>query len=139
MSDDLLLSQLQAATIKANRKYAASLPLENQSDYEAATKGRIAQLPDGGVSAPGGRTAWNIADYDFLQGDCPPTVNPSLWRMAQLNAISGLFEVTDGVWQARACDYANMTIIRGISTCQRDYHHSHTSRSFWWHKRGSRR
>ena len=115
MSNDDLLSQLKTATLNANRRFAATLPLANKHDFQAAVKGRIAQLPAGGVSAPGGRSAWNIADYDFLQGDCPDTVNPSLWRMAQLNAISGLFEVTDGIWQARACDYANMTIIRGDS------------------------
>ena len=107
--------QLAEATAKANQKSCEHLPLEDKLDFEAAQRGKIAELPEGGVSAPGGRTAWNITDYDFLDGDCPDTVNPSLWRMAQLNKISGLFEVTDGVWQARACDYANLTIVRGES------------------------
>jgi alkyl sulfatase BDS1-like metallo-beta-lactamase superfamily hydrolase len=31
----------------------------------------------------------------------PPTVNPSLWRQAQLNAINGLFKVTERVYQVR--------------------------------------
>ncbi|MEM7379467.1 MAG: alkyl sulfatase dimerization domain-containing protein, partial [Pseudomonadota bacterium] len=61
---------------------------------------------DGGV-------AWDLGWFDFLDGPCPDTVNPSLWRHAQLNALSGLFEVCDGVWQLRACDYANMTVVRG--------------------------
>jgi hypothetical protein len=40
-------------------------------------------------------------------------VNPSLWRQSQLINISGLFEVTDGVYQIRNLDLSNMTIIEG--------------------------
>ena len=43
----------------------------------------------------------------------PATVNPSLWRQAQLNAINGLFKVTERVYQVRGLDIANMTIIEG--------------------------
>jgi alkyl sulfatase BDS1-like metallo-beta-lactamase superfamily hydrolase len=114
MSDLSELSKtLEAATARANMAVAERLPLGQKSDFEAASRGRIAGVPEGGIAAPGGRKAWDIADFDFLQAECPATANPSLWRMAQLNAISGLFEVTEGVWQARAFDYANMTIIRG--------------------------
>ncbi len=104
---------LQGATKAVNANVASTLPLAREADEEAAWRGHIASLPEGGVSNATGKKAWNIADFDFLKGPCPATVNPSLWRMAQLNAISGLFEVVDGVWQARACDYANMTVIRG--------------------------
>ena len=45
----------------------------------------MATLPD----------ARNPAQYGFLDADAPPTVNPSLWRQAQLNAINGLFKVAD--------------------------------------------
>jgi alkyl sulfatase BDS1-like metallo-beta-lactamase superfamily hydrolase len=51
--------------------------------------------------------------YQFLQGDAPPTVNPSLWRLAQLNAINGLFKVVDGIYQVRGFSLANMTIVEG--------------------------
>ena len=44
--------------------------------------------------------------------DAPDTVNPSLWRMAKLNMIHGLFEVVDGIWQARGYDLSVMSIIR---------------------------
>lgn len=104
---------LEAATVRENEAVAKRLPLADRSDFEAASRGNIARLPEGGVTAPGGRKAWDIAEFDFLNGECPDTVNPSLWRMGQLNTISGLFEVTEGVWQARACDYANMTVVRG--------------------------
>ncbi|MFK7802317.1 MAG: alkyl/aryl-sulfatase [Anaerolineae bacterium] len=104
---------LNKATATANKAVATTLPLDNQSDFEAASRGLIAQLAAGGITLPNGRKVWDIADFDFLDSDCPDTVNPSLWRMAQLNKMSGLFEVTDGVWQVRAFDIANMTIIRG--------------------------
>lgn len=104
---------LQDATARENAAVAERLPLQNGDDFDAATRGKVADLPKGGVDGPNGRKAWNIAEFDFLKEQCPATVNPSLWRMGQLNAISGLFEVADGIWQARAFDYANMTIIRG--------------------------
>ena len=33
--------------------------------------------------------------------DSPDTVNPSLWRQAQLNKVHGLFEVCEGIYQVR--------------------------------------
>lgn len=108
-----LKAMLAAATAKANRAVADRLPLEDKAAFNAATAGRVAG-PARPVTAAEGRNVWNIGDFDFLAKEEPPsTVNPSLWRMAKLNAESGLFKVADGVWQARACDYANMTVIRG--------------------------
>ena len=43
----------------------------------------------------------------------PDTVNPSLWRQAQLINLSGLFKVADGIYQVRNLDLSNMTIIEG--------------------------
>src|SRR5882762_9099918 len=57
--------------------------------------------------------AGNPDRYAFLKQEAPPTVNPSLWREAQLNAINGLFQVTDGVYQVRGFSQANMTIVEG--------------------------
>jgi len=59
--------------------------------------------------------ARNPQQYQFLQGDAPSTVNPSLWRLAQLNAINGLFKVVDGMYQVRGYSLANMTIVEGRS------------------------
>ncbi|MEP0941399.1 MAG: alkyl sulfatase dimerization domain-containing protein [Rhizobiaceae bacterium] len=108
-----LKNQLNEATAAANDDVKKHLPLGNRDDFDAASRGLRAQAPQGGVTNADGRKVWDISDYDFLDTPCPATVNPSLWRMGQLNKISGLFEVTDGVWQARALDYANMTVIRG--------------------------
>ncbi len=108
-----MVAALKKHTAAANKASVASLPLRDRGDFDAALKGHIASLPAGGVAAPGGRVAWDIADFDFLDEQCPETANPSLWRMAQLNKISGLFEVAPDIWQVRACDYANMSVIRG--------------------------
>jgi alkyl sulfatase BDS1-like metallo-beta-lactamase superfamily hydrolase len=43
----------------------------------------------------------------------PDTVHPSLWRMAQLNGIHGLFEVVPGIYQVRGYDLSNMTLVEG--------------------------
>jgi len=52
--------------------------------------------------------------YGFLKQErVVDSVNPSLWRQAQLNAIHGLFKVTEHVYQVRGFDISNMTIIEG--------------------------
>ena len=43
----------------------------------------------------------------------PDTVNPSLWRNAQLNMHYGLFKVTDGIYQVRGYDLSNITFVQG--------------------------
>src|SRR5271163_4707339 len=75
----------------ANRAVLSQLPFADRRDFEDANRGFIATTPD----------ARNPTMYDFLKQDAPPTVNPSLWRQAQLNAINGLFRVAEGVYQIR--------------------------------------
>ena len=106
-------SNVLPATQAYNKAVAEQLPLEDQQAFEDAKRGWLASFPEGGIKRAGGATAWDIGWFDFQNAPCPDSVNPSLWRHAQLNNIHGLFEVCEGVWQARACDYANMTIIRG--------------------------
>ncbi len=84
------------------------------ADFERASRGLIAQHPTGVIQGAWG-VAWDINKYDFIeQGSSnPDTVNPSLWRQAQLNNIHGLFEVAPKVWQARGYDISNITFIEG--------------------------
>jgi len=104
----------EPATRAANDAFTKSLPFSDRADFDDARRGFIATLPDGAVAGPGGRTAFDTKPYAFLQkDDVPATVNPSLWRQAQLNAVNGLFKVTDRVYQVRGLDIANMTIIEG--------------------------
>ena len=102
------------ATQAANAAVMAQLPFADQTDFADAMRGFVAGLPEGGVRTPNGTAIWDLAPYDFLQAaDAPATVNPSLWRMARLNMASGLFQVTDRVWQVRGLDLANLTLIEG--------------------------
>ena len=65
------------------------------------------------VTADDGRVIWDNDAYAFLDGDCPDTANPSLWRQSQLCAKQGLYEVTDGIYQVRGLDLSNMTLVEG--------------------------
>jgi len=85
----------------ANRAALSGLAFDDRQDFEDAMRDFIATVPDAA-----GR-------YAFLKGDAPPTVNPSLWRQAQLDAINGLFKVTDGVYQVRGLSVAAMTFVEG--------------------------
>lgn len=101
------------ATAAANRAVAMELPFEDQRDLELATRGRVAELPPELVTHTGGRVVWDPGAYDFLDHDCPDTVNPSLWRQARLVTTGGLFEVAPGFYQVRGLDLSNMTLVEG--------------------------
>lgn len=106
----------EPATRAVNDGFVKALPFNDRTDFDDAKRGFIATLADGVVAGPGGKPAWDVKPYDFLKSDqVPPTVNPSLWRQAQLNAIHGLFKVTERVYQVRGLDLANLTIIEGDS------------------------
>jgi alkyl sulfatase BDS1-like metallo-beta-lactamase superfamily hydrolase len=103
----------EAATQAAQQTVLKSLPFANRADFDDAQYGFIATLPDATIAGPGATPAWSMKPFAFLKGEAPDTVNPSLWRQAQLNAIHGLFKVTDRVYQVRGFDLSNMTIIEG--------------------------
>jgi alkyl sulfatase BDS1-like metallo-beta-lactamase superfamily hydrolase len=101
------------ATIAVNRKVAESLPLGDMQDFEDARRGFIATDDPLVIEGVDGGKAWDFTGYAFIDGEAPPTVNPSLWRQAKLNAPHGLFKVADGIYQVRGYDVSNMTIIEG--------------------------
>jgi linear primary-alkylsulfatase len=106
----------EPATQKANADLVPTLPLADSAAFDDARRGLIATLPDGTVPGAGPQPAYSLKPYAFLdKTDAPPTVNPSLWRQARLNAIHGLFKVVDRVYQIRGYDISNMTIIEGDS------------------------
>ncbi len=79
-----------------------------------ARRGLIA-APSGQIKAADGRVVWDFDSFGFLQDEAPDTVNPSLWRQARLNNQAGLFKVSEGIWQLRGFDLANLTLIEGRS------------------------
>ncbi|WP_186426781.1 alkyl/aryl-sulfatase [Cupriavidus metallidurans] len=103
------------ATKAANQKLLSELPFSDRSDFDDAHRGFIAPLPNALIKGPSGNPIWNPNQYAFIKegSQAPGTVNPSLWRQAQLINISGLFQVTDGIYQVRNQDLSNMTIIEG--------------------------
>ena len=104
-----------ANTERANAAVRQAMTMNDKQDFEDATRGLMAQLQDPIVKAADGRVVWNTQRYDFVKGDPPPTVNPSLWREQKLNTAAGLFKVVDGVYQIRGYDMANMTLVEGAS------------------------
>ncbi|NVN87899.1 MAG: MBL fold metallo-hydrolase [Rhodopseudomonas sp.] len=103
------------ATRAANEAFAKALPLADRADFDDARRGFIATLPDGLIAGEGSAPpVWNLKPYEFLNADQPSaTVNPSLWRQAQLNLANGLFQVAERVYQIRGFDVANLTIVEG--------------------------
>jgi alkyl sulfatase BDS1-like metallo-beta-lactamase superfamily hydrolase len=104
-----------ANTERANAAVRQAMTMNDKQDFEDATRGLMAQLKDPIVKAADGRVVWNTQRYEFVKGDPPATVNPSLWREQKLNAAAGLFKVIDGVYQIRGYDMANMTLVEGAS------------------------
>jgi alkyl sulfatase BDS1-like metallo-beta-lactamase superfamily hydrolase len=103
------------ATKAANAKLLDELPFSDKTDFENAKKGLIAPVPSEVIKGQASNMIWDPQQYGFIKdGDpAPDTVNPSLWRQSQLINISGLFEVTDGIYQVRNLDLSNMTIVEG--------------------------
>ncbi|WP_421356653.1 alkyl/aryl-sulfatase [Pseudocitrobacter faecalis] len=109
---------MQAATEHTKRVNEAlyhQLPFSDTTDFTNAHKGFIAALPSNVITGAKGNVVWDPQQYNFIKEGtkAPDTVNPSLWRQAQLINIGGLFNVTDGVYQIRNLDLSNMTIIEG--------------------------
>lgn len=112
-ADELGHSAPTQATIDANRLVLDELPFDDKQDFEDAERGLVARMPQLRVDGADGQPIWNMSDYDFIQGEAPASVNPSLWRQAKLNNIHGLFKVADGIYQLRGFDLANITLIEG--------------------------
>ena len=103
----------EPATVQSNRAWLSQLPFGDRQDYEDAQRGHVADFEQPQVRTADGRVVWDRQAYGFESGAAPDTVNPSLWRQAQLNNVSGLFKVTERVYQLRGLDLANMTIVEG--------------------------
>ncbi len=106
-------SAATAYTAEKNRQILRELPFDDDQDFIDAQRGLIASDDALRVQGSNGKVIWDQPAYNFIRGDAPDSVNPSLWRQAKLNNIHGLFEVTDGLYQLRGFDLANMTIIKG--------------------------
>ncbi|MFC7247801.1 alkyl/aryl-sulfatase [Catellatospora aurea] len=88
-------------------------PYEDRRDFDDAARGRVAVAGAAVVEDDQGRVVWDADSYRFLTGDAADSVHPSLWRQSSLVAMRGLFEVTEGIYQARGMDLSNVTFVEG--------------------------
>lgn len=102
-------------TKQQNQHYLTSLPFADRQDFDDAPRGFIAPLPNQGIlKNADGKPFYRAEDYKFdINAPAPETVNPSLWRQSQINGISGLFKVTERMYQVRGQDISNITFIEG--------------------------
>ncbi|CAA0120847.1 Putative alkyl/aryl-sulfatase YjcS [BD1-7 clade bacterium] len=103
-------------TQKANADVKQALPFSDKTDFENATRGFLAKPDTLTIKNADDQVVWDLEQYKtYISTDkaSPDTVNPSLWRNAQLNMEYGLFEVMDGIYQVRGYDLSNITFVRG--------------------------
>ncbi|MDJ0620461.1 MAG: alkyl sulfatase dimerization domain-containing protein [Calothrix sp. MO_192.B10] len=128
---EVLRKDATELTTEVNGAVSLDLPFENTDDFDFATRGFIDKLPDT-WKIPEDGSIWNLEQYQFLldkdgtvaeipTGEekqdqlplAPASVNPSLWRISQLNMQHGLYEVKPGIYQLRGYDLAEMTLVEG--------------------------
>ncbi|MCX8497915.1 MAG: MBL fold metallo-hydrolase, partial [Caulobacteraceae bacterium] len=102
-----------AATKAAQSALAKTLPFADRQDFDFASRGYLGTRTDPIIKRADGEVVWDLNAYEFVKGDAPDTVNPSLWRHDQVLAKSGLFQVSDTIWQVRGFDISNVTFIKG--------------------------
>lgn len=99
------------AVAASNRKVLTELPFGDVRDFENADRGLIARTELDDIRDANGNMLWDFHRYDFVNGEAPDSVNPSLWRQSTLNSKQGLYEVVPGIYQVRGFDLANITFI----------------------------
>ena len=100
-------------TIKINSALYTQLDFADTQEATFATKGLIDAPETLELKDADGHVVWSQSAYSFLEDyeKAPDSVNPSLWENTKNNHAYGLFEVTDGIYQVRGYDMANLTVI----------------------------
>jgi alkyl sulfatase BDS1-like metallo-beta-lactamase superfamily hydrolase len=112
-AQDLSAKPASPYTVAANKAFAATRDVAGKQELEDATRGFIGALARPEIVDADGNVVWDGDKQDFLKGEAPATVNPSLWLASKLTAQHGLFKVTEGIWQVRNYDIDNLTIVAG--------------------------
>ena len=101
-------------TAQKNAEVYQQLDFSDEREAEFASRGLIAAPDSLTITAENGMTIWSQDKYNFVREaeSAPDTANPSLWRNTQQNALYGLFQVTDDIYQVRGYDVSNITFIR---------------------------
>ena len=104
-----------ASTLQKNATMAQSLPFADKQDFSDARRGFIGNTNGQSIkNSTDGHVVWDFSSYNFINDEkAPPSVNPSLWRIANINKNNGLYKITDRIYQVRGFDLSNMDIIEG--------------------------
>lgn len=117
MREKLTVEKKQATvqTAKKNAAVYEQLDFHDKREGEFARRGLLAAPEALEIRNAAGDVVWSQAAYAFLDEleKAPDTANPSLWENTKNNHIAGLFEVTEGIYQVRGFDMANVTLIAG--------------------------
>jgi alkyl sulfatase BDS1-like metallo-beta-lactamase superfamily hydrolase len=105
-----------AATKAANEAVLKALPFNDKEDFANAQRGFIGKPDTLTIKNEKGDVVWDLEAYKkyiSLDKPAPDTVNPSLWRNAQLNMQYGLFKVSENIYQVRGYDLSNISFVKG--------------------------
>jgi alkyl sulfatase BDS1-like metallo-beta-lactamase superfamily hydrolase len=103
-------------TKAANAALLKTLPFSDKADFDDATRGLIARPETLTIKDANGKVVWDMESfkkYIAIDKSSPDEINPSLYRMSQLNMQYGLFKVTDRIYQVRGFDLSNITFVQG--------------------------
>jgi len=104
-------------TVSVNSAIYSLLDFKDTQEADFAVKGLIDAPDTLEITDEDGNVIWSQKAYAFLDDyeKAPDTVNPSLWENTKNNHAYGLFEVTEGIYQVRGYDMANLTVVAGNS------------------------
>ncbi|OBT52573.1 hypothetical protein VE04_07191 [Pseudogymnoascus sp. 24MN13] len=87
---------------------------EDTADFIDADRGFVGSLNPCVIKNARGDTVWDNDEFNFLhQQPCPETVNPKLWRQAQLLSKQGLYRISSSIYQVRGFDISHITFVEG--------------------------
>lgn len=82
-----------AAIERAHAELLAALPFDDTAGFDNASLGFLGTIDPAVINDADGNVAWDADGYNFLEGDAPTSVNPSLWRQSKLVAMHGIFGI----------------------------------------------
>lgn len=112
---DTEIKRASTHTIEINSALYSLLDFNDNSERENATRGMIDAPEVLELKDANGKLIWSQKAFSFLTDHkkAPDTVNPSLWENTHNNHAYGLFKVSDGIYQVRGYDMANLTLVEG--------------------------
>lgn len=104
------MDKASTCTCQKNKQLGTMLPFDHNHELDLAKQNCVASFNQLEIKQ-GEKVIWSQKAYEFLETECPDSANPSLWENARCNHQTGLFRVTDKIFQLRGFDMANLTLI----------------------------